>query len=44
MNEFEIRMLGREDEWIHLARDMNKWWAVTNTVMASQVPHNAGIS
>jgi hypothetical protein len=44
MNEFEIRMLGREDEWIHPARDLNKWWEAANTVMAFRVPQNAGIS
>ena len=25
-------------DWIELARDRNRWWALVNTVMSLQVP------
>jgi hypothetical protein len=33
------RETGRERmDWIHLAQDRNKWWAVVNTAMNLRVP------
>jgi hypothetical protein len=29
-------------DWIHLAQDRNKWWAVVNTVMNFPDPQSAG--
>jgi len=30
---------GREAvEWIHVAQDVDKWWAAVNTLMNRQVP------
>ena len=29
-------------DWIHLAHDRYKWWAVVHTVMNPRVPQNAG--
>jgi len=31
-------------DWIDLAWDRDKWWAVVNSVMNSSVPWNAGNS
>jgi hypothetical protein len=34
-----LREIGFGDvDWIHLAQDRDKWWAVVNTVMNLQVP------
>ena len=30
-------------DWIKLAQDRDRWWAVVNVVMNLQVPYNAGI-
>jgi hypothetical protein len=29
-------------DWIYLARDMDHWWALVNTVVNLQVPKNVG--
>jgi hypothetical protein len=29
-------------DWIHLAQDRDRWWALVNTVMNLQVPLKAG--
>jgi hypothetical protein len=31
------RLVGRDVEWIHLAQDRDRWWAVVNMVMNPQV-------
>jgi hypothetical protein len=37
--KMDLREKGWEGEdWIHLAQDMDQWWAVVNTVMNFQVP------
>jgi hypothetical protein len=28
--------------WIHLAQDMEQWWACVNTIMNSGIPQKAG--
>jgi hypothetical protein len=25
-------------EWIHVAQDVDKWWAAVNTLMNNQIP------
>jgi len=29
-------------DWIHLAQDGDKWWALVNIVMNFHIPQNAG--
>jgi hypothetical protein len=29
-------------DWVHLAQDRDKWWALLNMVMNLQVPSNTG--
>jgi len=29
-------------DWIDLAQDKDRWWAVANEVMKLRVPYNAG--
>jgi hypothetical protein len=35
----DLRKTGFEDaDWIYLAQDRDRWWAVVNTLMNLQVP------
>jgi hypothetical protein len=35
----DLREIGFGDEdWIHLAQDRDRWWALVNTVMNVRVP------
>jgi len=36
----EVGMGGMD--WIDLAQDRDKWWALVNVIMNLQVPQNAG--
>jgi hypothetical protein len=37
--KLDIRKTGFGDvDWIHMAQDRDRWWAVVNTVMNLQVP------
>jgi hypothetical protein len=37
--KMDLRAIGFGDvDWIHLARDRDRWWAVVNTVMNLRVP------
>jgi hypothetical protein len=37
--KMDLREIGFGDvDWIHLAQDRDKWWAVVNTVMNLRVP------
>jgi hypothetical protein len=39
----DLREIGFGDvDWIHLAQDRDRWWAVVNTVMNLRFPLNAG--
>jgi hypothetical protein len=29
-------------DWIDMAQDRNRWWALVNAVMSLRVPENAG--
>ena len=40
MNLQEVEFGGMD--WIELAQDKEKWWALVNAVMNLQVPYNAG--
>jgi hypothetical protein len=34
----DLTEMGRYMYWIHLAQDVDKWWAVVDTIMGGQVP------
>jgi hypothetical protein len=37
--KMDLREIGFGDvDWIHLAQDRNRWWALVNTVMNLRVP------
>jgi hypothetical protein len=37
--EMDLREIGFGDvDWIHLAQDRDRWWALVNTVMNLRVP------
>jgi ribosome biogenesis protein Nip4 len=37
--KMDLREIGFEDvDWIHLAQDRDRWWAVVNAVMNLRVP------
>jgi hypothetical protein len=39
----DLREIGFGDaDWIHLAQDVDRWWALVNTVMNILVPYNTG--
>jgi hypothetical protein len=38
----EMRWDGGGVDWIGLAQDRGKWWALVNAVINLQVPYNAG--
>jgi hypothetical protein len=39
----DVRKIGWEVvDWMHLAQDMDEWWAVVNIVMNFWVPQKAG--
>jgi hypothetical protein len=38
-NEMDLRKAGLKGmDWVHLAQDRDRWWAVVNTVMNLRVP------
>ena len=39
--ENNIKMDLQEVDWIDLAQDRNRWWALVNAVMNCRVPQNA---
>jgi hypothetical protein len=34
--------LGGSVDWINLAQDRDRWWALVNKLMKLQIPQNAG--
>jgi hypothetical protein len=37
--KMDLREIGfRDVDWIHLAQDRDRWWALVNTVMKLRVP------
>ena len=41
--KMDLQEVGREGmDWIDLAQDRGRWWAVVNVVINLQVPKNAG--
>jgi hypothetical protein len=42
-SKIDLREIGwNGTDWIGLAQDMHKWWALVNMVMNLRVPENAG--
>jgi hypothetical protein len=38
-SKMDLREIGFGDvDWIHLAQDKDRWWALVNTVMSLHVP------
>jgi len=41
--KMDLQEVGRGGmDWIDLAQDMDRWWALVNGVMNLRVPYNAG--
>jgi hypothetical protein len=38
----DVEEVGWGMDWIELAQDKDRWWAVVNAVMNLQVPSNVG--
>jgi hypothetical protein len=40
--KMDLREIGWEVDWIHLAEDKDQWWTLVNTIMNFRVPCKAG--
>jgi len=40
--KMDLREVGRGGDWMELAQDRDRWWAIVNTVMNFRIPQSAG--